>query len=321
MFRGIGINVYEGVVDGDLERLARLLDRYVAVGFEVAELAAAACNVIRGGRIAPGELERVRRVLANRPLRYTLHAPCELSLIHHAEPAAEVLESCLQMAAALGAEVVVYRSAQVALHEPALGLAPLPTGAELDAMWSEETAALQRFARRAEALGVVLAVENRDPHRWEVAALARHGRPAGELATYHQGMSLRLLCEQVAQVASPNAGLCLDVGHAYLAAPYLDPPDYLGAVRACAPWVRHVHLHDNLGRLDDRSQSLPERLVFGEADNHLPPGWGRIPLREVLSLLAAGPHSPWLVMELRPRYEPYLDEALASARALASGLV
>ncbi len=318
MFRGIGIDVDEGAVDGDLEQLACLLDRYTAVGFDAAELAVSACNIIRGGRIAPAELERVRGLLARYPLRYTLHAPCELSLIRHPELAAEVLESCLQVAAAVGAEVVVYHSAQIALHEPALGLAPLPSAADLEAMWRQETEALRRFARRAGELGLVLAVENRDPHLWEVAALARCGLPAGELLTYHQGMSLRRLCEQMAAIASPHVGLCLDVGHAFLAAPYFDPPDYLAAIGECVPWVRHVHLSDNFGRLDDRTQNPQEQLVLGEADTHLPPGWGHIPLREALALLAGAGHSPWLVLELRPRYNAYLEEALANTRALCS---
>ena len=84
-------------------------------------------------------------------------------------------------------------------------------------------------------------VENRDPHLWEFTALARHGKSASDLLTYHQGMRLDLLAQQVAAIGSPNVGICLDVGHAFLARPYWPNPDYLAAIRQAAPWIRHLH--------------------------------------------------------------------------------
>ncbi len=316
MFQGIAINSGERAIDGDPAALARTLDRAVAVGFDGVELGIDCCNAIRGGRLVPSEVQRTRALLARYPLRYTLHGPINLNLTREPELAAAVMESCLQLAAGLGAEVLVYHSGQIALHDAWLGLAPLPDDEALAGLWQRETEALCRFARRAAALGVLLAVENRDPHLWEVAALARHGRPAADLVRYHQGMRLDLLSAQMAQVASPHVGLCLDVGHAFLAAPYWPDPDYLGAVRAAAPWVKHLHLHDNFGRLDDIAASMDERLVFGQADNHMPAGWGRIPLGEVLQALAGVGYRGWVLAEVAARYQPYHEEVLANARAL-----
>jgi sugar phosphate isomerase/epimerase len=182
--------------------------------------------------------------------------------------------------------------------------------------WRIETQALKRMALHAERLGVVIAVENRDPHLWEIAALSRHGRTARDLTTYHQGMRLDLLAEQVRAVDSPNVGICLDVGHAFLAAPYWGV-DYLAQIRAIAPDVKHVHWHDNFGRLDDRSESLAERLTFGEADNHLPPGWGAIPLAEVLAALMQSDYNGWLTVEIRPRYAHVLPEILSTVQHMA----
>ncbi|HOG45640.1 MAG TPA: sugar phosphate isomerase/epimerase [Anaerolineae bacterium] len=319
MFQGIAINADDNAIDGDFNALARLLDRAAAVGFDGVEISAGCCNAVRGRRLVSSEVERARALLARYPLRYTLHGPDSLNLARDPEPAAEVLESCLQLAAGLGAEVLVYHSGQIALHDAWMGLAPLPDEQALADLWPRETEALQRMARRAEALGVLIAVENRDPHLWEVAALARYGRPATDLVRYHQGMRLDLLCAQMAQVASPSVGLCLDVGHAFLAAPYWPEPDYLAAVRAAAPWVRHLHLHDNFGRLDDIAASMHERLIFGQADNHMPAGWGRIPLRQVLEALTEAGYSGWVLAEVAPRYEPYYEEALANVRALLPG--
>jgi len=319
MFRGIALNADESVIDGDQEALARHLERAAAVGFDGVELSVGCFNIIRGGQVVERELERARALLARYPLRYTLHGPLSLSLVRDAELAAQVLESCLQMAAGLGAEVLVYHSGQIALHDAARGLAHLPDDQSLSDLWQRETEALARFARRAEELGVLLAVENRDPHLWEVAALARWGRPAGELVRYHQGMRLDLLSAQMEAVGSPLVGMCLDVGHAFLAAPYWQDPDYLAAVKRAAPQVRHLHLHDNWGRLDDIAESMRERLVFGQADTHMPAGWGRIPLREVLAALAAAGYSGWVVNEVAPRYAAYYEEALANVRSILPG--
>jgi sugar phosphate isomerase/epimerase len=309
---GIGISVD----DDDLDSLASSLDRCVAAGYAAAELSSSLGAVIRGGRVSAAALDRASRVLRGFPLRYTFHAPAELSLLRDRGLAAQVLDACLVMASDLGAEIVVYHSAQIALHDAAAGLASLPDEARLREAWRYETSALCSFAPRAQALGLLLVVENRDPHRWEVAALARSGKPSSDLATYHQGMRLDLLARQVAAIASPHLGLCLDVGHAFLAQPFLERQDYLGTIRQCAPWVKHVHLHDNFGRLDDVSVSLADRRVFGQADNHLPPGWGSIPLRQVMGILAEADYGGWLMVELEDPYNTYWPEALTSARDL-----
>ncbi|MCX7670795.1 MAG: sugar phosphate isomerase/epimerase, partial [Anaerolineae bacterium] len=243
-----------------------------------------------------------------------VHAPGSLRLTEPSGFHEQVFISCLEVTRQIGAEVMVYHSAQLALRPADQDTEPLPDDAALQALWRTETAALQRMARRAEALGIVIAVENRDPHLWEVAALYRHGKTAADLPTYHQGMRLDLLGAQIEAVGSPNVGICLDVGHAFLAAPYW-PTDYLSAIRDSAAHVCHVHWHDNFGRLDDRAESLAERLIFGEADNHLPPGWGAIPLAQVLEILRAADYAGWLTVEIRPRYMHLLPEVAQQVRA------
>jgi len=171
------------------------------------------------------------------------------------------------------------------------------------------------MALKADARGIAIAVENRDPHLWEFAALKRHGKRAEDIAAYHQGMRLDLMCEQVKQIASPNVGICLDIGHAFLAAPYV-PGDFLTTIRATAPLIRHLHFHDNFGRLDDWAESARERLAFGEADSHAPPGWGKIPLRPVLSILKQNGYAGWVLMEVQACYAERLPEVAATVRAM-----
>ena len=318
MFQGIGINSDESEIDGHLDRLERDLARAQRAGFDAYELASEGCNVIRGGRLVHDELTRVKAILAGYPLQYTVHPPCTLRLSDGSEMHRQVFLRCLEFTAEIGASVMVYHSGQMALRHANHDISPLPDAAALQKMWQIETQQLNEMAAQAAQYGVVIGVENRDPHLWELTALARHGKSAADLLTFHQGMRLDLLVQQVAEISSPNVGICLDVGHAFLAAPYWPNPDYLAAVRQAAPWIKHLHFHDNFGRLDDRAESMHERLVFGEADNHMPPGWGAIPLAQVLSILSDANYGGYVLVEVDSRYTDLLPEALAATRAMIS---
>lgn len=317
MIRGIGINCQDEIIDGRLDRLARELDLVQRAGFDAYELSLPAITAIRGGKINDKDLARLVQVLADRPLHYTVHGPGSLRLTEPSGFHEQTLLSCLELAQAIRADVLVYHSAQMMLRPADQDTEPLPDADALAAAWHTETEALKRVARQAERCGVTVAVENRDPHLWEIAALVRHGKTAADLLTYHQGLRLDLLAEQVRAVGSPHVGICLDVGHAFLAAAYWPAgvESYLPAIRAIAPLVRHVHWHDNFGRLDERAETLGERLVFGEADNHLPPGWGAIPLADVLATLVAADYRGWLTVEIRGRYTDHLAEIADSVRA------
>ena len=68
----------------------------------------------------------------------------------------------------------------------------------------------------------------------------------------------------------PRLGLCLDVGHANTVVSKTPPADWLAPM---LPDLRHVHLHDNHGALDE----------------HLPLGAGTIDFAPILAALAAHP--------------------------------
>ena len=316
MILGIGINCDDSAIDGRLDRLAAELARAEDSGFDAYELSLEACNIVRGGRIDWDELERVKAILAGRALHYTVHGPCELRLVGAPSHHRDVFLSALEASAELHARTYVYHSAQIALRPADQDTAPLPGEAALQQLWQQETELLAGLAPEAAKRGIVIAVENRDPHLWEIAALARHGKPASDLITYHQGMRLDLLAAQISRINSPSVGMCLDVGHAFLAAPYWPQPNYLAGIRQAAPAVRHIHFHDNFGRLDDLAGSMRERLVFGEADCHLPPGWGAIPLRQVLTALNESDYAGWLTVELNSRYLDHMPQVSAHVQAM-----
>jgi sugar phosphate isomerase/epimerase len=312
--KGIGLNIDTRWINGDLDRLARTLDQVAALGYDSAELSLHSVDTIRFGQLDHHQVAAVRAITSGFPLQYTVHAPNGLNVAHHddLDLQMQVFRACLEFCAEVEASVLVYHSGQMALERAAWGLAPVPTPEELDDYWATETTNLKELAEYAARFGVTIGIENRDPHLWEIATLARAGFPACALPLFHGGMRLDLLSSQVEQIGAPNVGLTLDVGHAYLAARFWST-DFVSAVAVAAPFVRHLHWHDNFGRLDGFSAEQHDRLPNGEGDLHLPPGWGCIPLEDVRACLDA--YAGWLTMEIRPRYRAHYHRALVTTRA------
>ncbi len=90
----------------------------------------------------------------------------------------------------------------------------------------------------------------------------------------------RVPLEIVRQVDHPRLRLCLDVGHANAQEGGASPMEW---VRRTAPWLGHVHLHNN----------------DGTWDTHSPLFSGTIPMREILPLLEElAPDATWTLETL-----------------------
>ena len=121
------------------------------------------------------------------------------------------------------------------------------------------------------------------------------------------------LAEQISGVGHPAVGICLDVGHAALAANAFGF-DYIEECAAVAPLVRHVHLHDNLEKPNLTGEPpVSGHHVYGWGD--LPPGQGSMPFGDLLRLLVF-PEDPTCCVELAPELYSLAPEALRAAREL-----
>ena len=119
------------------------------------------------------------------------------------------------------------------------------------------------------------------------------------------GCDAALLRRVVDRVGGPHLGLVFDSGHAALAG------DPVGAVRTMGPRLWGVHLHDNRGAADD----------------HLIPGTGSLPFREIARALAEVKYAGTFMIEVyRPTAEVRRDltpdriAGIQRLRRLASGL-
>jgi sugar phosphate isomerase/epimerase len=103
-----------------------------------------------------------------------------------------------------------------------------------------------------------------------------------------------IFLEVLDRVKAPNLQVCFDVGH-LLAFSTGDFPRWL---KALAPVIGQLHLHDN----------------HGDHDTHLALGAGKVPLQEVLDYLAAAGRRPLITLE--PHQEGSLTPSLEYLAAI-----
>lgn len=85
----------------------------------------------------------------------------------------------------------------------------------------------------------------------------------------------RLLLDVYKQVEHPNFKLCLDMGHAHC----YSEISVLEWAQELAPYIGHVHVHDNAG----------------DRDAHLGLGKGTLPYQEVLRILPNSEKRTWTI--------------------------
>ena len=302
--KGIGINADASRLDGNLDTLRRDLEYFYGLGVDCVEIPVHGVGAMIGGRLQLRRVEELRRVLDQFPFRYTVHSPNPLNLMDMEDPfwQKQAFRASLEFAAAVGSQVLVYHSGRYLPEEcfHLTGGRPELTSKARAAMVAGEREALVELAAEAERLGVVIVVEN--------------ARPYLDGSPYCYGEDVFQLVDLVASIRHPFVGIALDVGHAYLASRYYGF-DLLKAVSAALPHIRHVHLHDNFGRVcGSLEKKQAELLATGRGDLHLPIGLGDIPVESVLSLVKSCP--AMLVHEIRPRYIHLAEAALEMTKWL-----
>ena len=301
-FRSVGISLPRLFLGG-VTSLADDLEALKIAGPDFAEVWPDHLGIILGGNLDAERSQPVRELLLKTGLAYTVHAPLEVNLMdltaHDVQR--DVLEASLWFANSIGADVVVCHAGQRVGSRDARY--------SLREQFSAERAALREAGDLAEKLDVTIAVENYYPEL-----------PIVRGAVYDYSVWPSQLAEQISAVDHPAVGLCLDVGHAALAASVFGF-DFLEECATVAPLVRHIHLHDNLVRTNVTGEPpVSEHPVYGLGDLHLPPGRGAIPLNEMFRRVDF-PENPACCVELSPDLYFLAPEALQAARELTGPVV
>lgn len=314
---GIGKDVSDGYIDGRLERLDQCLQYYTELGYTVAEVPITGLSVIINGVLLQPRVMRVKEILSKYDFRYTVHAPNRTNLAygynHELEKA--VLKSSVAFCQVIGAKRLVYHSGLQALDAARTGTVLLPSDDELKRGAQQEVRGLQELSPFAADADVIIGLENGDPHLWEYAVLKQNEKQPNELPKYHARLRIQPIIEQLEAINHPNIAMTLDLAHLHLAT-HAVGDDYLKAVEQASSWVRHLHINDNFGKLDVGFDNEKDRLPYGEADLHLPPGWGAIPFADAFAKLKG--YEGDIILEIKDRYWDHFGDALNNTRHIFS---
>ncbi|MEA2196114.1 MAG: hypothetical protein QOJ25_165 [Solirubrobacteraceae bacterium] len=248
-----------------------VLKSYDAAGFALLQVRMPPRALLADDRAVVEHATALRDVLRLTGLRLVLHAPDDL--LAGTREHDRQLDGALTYAWVAGSDLVVYHGARVPV-----------AGAGVRDRLREEERSLRRALPRAAALGVRIAIENLAPVY-----------PGPE----HVCHDPSAVAELVRRLDSENVGMCLDVGHAHIAAE-LAGRELLELVDPVLEHVILFHVHDNLGartRGPSRGGIEPVRL-----DLHLPPGAGTVPWRAIAPRMVA--HAAPVQLEIHPVGRP-----------------
>lgn len=287
--KGVGINAHSYRIKGDLEILEADLACFEEVGFDYVEIPIHGVDGVVGGELNLKSTEKVKDALRKHHLKATVHCPDPLNLGEgDFELNQKVFKSSIEFTSELEAEILVYHDGNFKTSRqrpPHQRLARL-----------KEIKALQSLSDFAAEGGVQICVEN----------------IAG---------SLEELVKMVGKVDRENVGITCDFGHAFLFYSACGKEgNFLESIEKAAPYLRHVHFHDNFGRLTSGfiTESLRslyiDRLPFGEGDLHMPPGMGKIPYNKIIPLIRG--YRGVAMLEINPRYKDFYPEALTSIKKI-----
>ncbi|HWF74913.1 MAG TPA: sugar phosphate isomerase/epimerase [Solirubrobacteraceae bacterium] len=247
------------------------LKSYEAAGFAFLQVRMPERALLADEQAVVAHAAALREALSLTGLRLILHAPDDL--LAGTPEHDHQLDGALTYASVAGSRLVVYHGARIPIGD-----------ATVRARLCDEERSLRRVLPRAGALGVRLAIEN--------------------LAPVYRG--IEYVCHDpsavvglVRRLDSAQVGMCLDVGHAHIAAE-LAGCEMLELVEPALEHVILFHVHDNLGartRAPSRGGIEPLRL-----DLHLPPGAGTLPWSAIAPRLAT--HVAPVQLEVHPAGRP-----------------
>ena len=221
--RRIGFSPAVSHLGGRISVLKHDLSELIDLGCTAAEIPALGVDAVVGTKLVPAKVELLRKVTRAFDLRYSVHAPNNLNLAQedgnsNLDREMASLRAFIQLAAAIGARVVVYHCG-------------VRTGEEREEARKREVDALGEIGPYAREKGVVVCVEN-------------------------TGSGIVDVIRQIEAVGSESVRLALDLGHLYIAAQALGT-DYIEEVALASPWVGHIHVNDNFG-VEGQAESLSE---------------------------------------------------------------
>lgn len=278
----------------DMVEMSATLTMAERLGADVVELSLADEDIVVGCKIIPDRLRRLKDIIKNHALRYTVHGPGYVNFMatDDFDRNKRLCRTFLELCGEIGAKSMIMHTGYCMHDDEAV----------TEDCYAQQRDAFHEMGEVARSYGVTICVEN--------------------IYDYAEGMrtaSPTKLANEIREIGHPNVVATLDFGHAAIQCT-IDQLDYVKECRAMAPQVRHLHVHDNFG-LPPNYNNLArgaEAAAFGYDDLHLPIGYGdNMHWEEVLPDMAVMDGTT-MILELRmPEYTHALEESLAKARQFA----
>ena len=313
---GIGMDFCGLGPINQMKQVEENLGTLVDMGFRVVEIGLEQLNLIINGDLRRKEFEILKSVLKNFDLTYSVHGFLRLNLAYdeRIDLCRKIMNTQIEFCEGIGATRLVIHSGLESLTTIRQGVRnTLLSDEELRQGEVNEVTALKLSGKVAEDAGVLICVENSDAHLWELNVIQQCGGKASDLPKYHARLLLPKVVKQLEEVDHPNVAMTLDFGHLFIASK-IAGFEYFQAIKEAAPWTKHLHISDNFGNLDRNVYHEPDRWAFAEADMHMPPGWGSIPLKQAISCLPD--FNGYVILEMNEGFRDYFSEALINTKKL-----
>lgn len=302
----IGSKIDEIRIDGDLDKLRKDLEHYADLALDAVEIPVHGVDIIKDGIPDKKRLKEVQSILSSFDFIYTVHGPNPLNLMEVWNPSLhiEVFKASLEFSVAIGSNILVYHAGRFIPEETF----PLQNGKGVSKqvalrLMEIEKEHLDRLS--GEYPTVTICVENARPYLFH--------------SPYCYGERIDFLKEQILDINRENVRIALDIGHLYMAAHYYEF-DPVQAVEEIKDLIAHTHVHDNFGGAINYHEKIQtHQIPFGRGDAHMPVGWGKIPIAEILNAYLSI-YPGMLIMELRNRYFLHTQESQENLKGILNSI-
>lgn len=266
-----------------LEQLPEVLELIMKYEFDCVEFTPNMGSALIGGSLNTSVLKAIKSILSRFPFEYTIHCPSMQNMRDVEDLAMQhnIFKAGLEFTKEIGGSVYVAHFSKKSEDK------------YIEKKFEEGMAKMAEYAKK---VGVIIGLENI------------------EIECVEPVLNL------IKNINHKNLKMTFDFAHSFLASKHYGF-GFLESIRQAKPYIKHVHIHDNMGlfdlnRLVNKQRSLKDRLTVGRGDLHLPIGWGRIPYREVFEIIRDGYDGVYMLENDVGASEIFIEETLKTLKEL-----
>ncbi len=300
----IGAKISQARINGNVGALKQDLRLLKKIGLKYIEVPVNCMDVIRNGQIDKTQAGRLINLLHSFDFEYTVHCPLSLDVMDKNQPETHkaVLYSTMEFAYLLGSNIVVYHPGKF-ISEQQTGERYKILSAKLkNELLEKEAGVIKTIAKKYKDIDIC--IEN---------------MPAFVPQCFDwYAEKLDVLYNQVKNINCKNVSIALDIGHLFVSSNFYGF-GFLDSIKKIKDSIGYIHIHDNFGKPSGYYENnFSEMVPLGLGDLHLPPGWGCIPVADVVNVLSSRYTGIWM-LEIRGMYSDYIKKSIGVLKNVKVG--